>query len=252
MPLNPNPIRAIVFDYGNTLIRYGHAQLRAHGDSIAEALARLIGPPDLDRLNAIRARWRLAPYEGDPPAYRENNLARTITEMVRELYGVEPSAEIVNELLETRYHSFIRLVEAEPHVEEVLARLAKRYTLGLCSNYPDGPAIRGSLDKTGLTPYFRSIVVSGDLGYIKPHPILFATCLRELDVTAPQVLFVGDNWLADVQGAKRVGMQIAHMRRWEPPEQFEAQPGDYAPDATITHLTQLETLLETERSHEIA
>ena len=55
---------------------------------------------------------------------------------------------------------------------------------------------------------------------------------------------LGDNWLADVQGAKRLGMQMIRTMQYEAPERFDPQPGDFEPDAVIEHITQLREILE--------
>lgn len=243
MALDATRIRAVVFDYGNTLIRFGEEQLTAYGHGLADALIRHYGPLDLERFFTLRAKARKEPYEGNPPLYREHDLGVLTRELIHELYGEEPSQGSLDTLLDVRFRNFVSVVHAEDDVARVLAALRRRYKLGLLSNYPDGTAIRASLDKVGLSGYFDSVVVSGDLGYVKPHPILFAKSLEELGLPAHAVLFVGDNWLADVQGAKRVGMQMVQMRRWAPPEHFEANPDDHKPDAIIGHLNELTALM---------
>ena len=243
MGIDRGAVRAVVFDYGNTLIPFGDAELEAYGRSLAAALERRYGPLDLERFFALRAVSRFAPYIGDPPTYRENDLAAITVRLVRELYGRDPSQGELDDLLRVRFDSFVGVVRAPDYATDLLGRLGRRFPLGLLSNYPDARAIRASVDTLGWTAFFRSVVVSGDLGYVKPHPITFATVLQELGLKAREVVFVGDNWLADVQGAKRVGMQMVHMRQWIPPERFEPQDGDHAPDAIIGHLSELEAVL---------
>ena len=115
--------------------------------------------------------------------------------------------------------------------------------MALLSNYPDGDAIRASLDDTGIAPFLEHALVSGDLGLCKPHPDVFRAVLDALALPPEAVLFVGDNWLADVQGARRAGMQVAHFRRWIPPEHFPEQPGDVSPHVSVATLGELLPLL---------
>ncbi len=243
MSLDASRIRAVVFDYGNTLIRFRREELNGYGRSLSAALERLYGPMDTDKFYALREEYRMAPYAGDPPLWKENDLPELTVRLVRELYGKTPTSEELADLLQVRFDSFVSVVNEEDHVAEVVERLREKYALGLVSNYPDGRAIRASMEKVGLASFFDSVVVSGDMGYIKPHPILFAASLQELKKTAQEVVYVGDNWLADVQGAKRVGMQMIYMKRWVPPEQFDPQPGDHLPDAEIQDLHELIPLL---------
>ena len=86
-------------------------------------------------------------------------------------------------------------------------------------------------------------MVSGDLGLVKPHPVPFLTILDQLGVKASRAVIVGDNWLADVQGGKQAGLQAILTTQWESPENLPRRTGDIEPDATISHLTELEGLL---------
>lgn len=243
MPLDPHQIKAIAFDYGNTIIPFGEAELTAYGETLFGALQDRLGPASRDRFFELRAASRFRPYEGDPPRYRENDMREITATLVRELYGREPDQALMEDLLQVRHDAFVDVVSVEPAAVDSVRRLAARFSIGLLSNYPDGPAIRTSLGKIGLADCFSSIVVSGDLGYCKPHPIVYAKLLEELGLKASDVLFVGDNWLADVQGARRLGMPMVHMCRWTPPETFTRSPGDHEPDAVIQDLAELEGLL---------
>ena len=242
IPQFPN-IKAIIFDYGNTLIAFGRAQVDEFDRRLGKAIESHYGTFDRARYTAHRNADRMAPYAGDPPAYRESDPVEMTAALIRDLYVREARADELAALLEARRAAFIAVVEAEPAVAALLAALRKRFKLGLLSNYPDGLAIRKSMDRMRLTTHFDSVVVSGDLGLVKPHPDTFAASLRELGTSPEETLFVGDNWLADVQGAKRAGMPMVHITRWAPPEHFEPQPGDAAPDATISRLEELLPLL---------
>jgi len=236
-------IRAVVFDYGNTLVEFGRAQVEKCDAALGEGVAALYGAPDMARLCAIRTRNRLAPYQGDPPEYRENDLNAITTDLVRELYDREPSKEEVAALIRVRFEVFVSVIECAESVRQMLGRLKRTYRLGVASNYPGGRSIRASMDKVGLTEYFDAVLVSGDLGLIKPHPLVFETIAKQLDAKPEEILFVGDNWLADIQGAKRAGMHAALTTQWERAEKFEPQPGDIDPDLTVAALTDLEKYL---------
>jgi len=145
--------------------------------------------------------------------------------------------------LQARFDAVVAAIEAPSYAPKVLADLRGRYRLALVSNYPDGKAIRTSLARTGLAPFFDSVVISGDVGYVKPHPRPFVACLEQLSLAPSDTVYVGDNWLADVQGAMRLGMQVIWTRQWEAVDNFVAGPADQQPDATIRHLTELKDIL---------
>lgn len=240
MAFDREAIRAVVFDYGNTLIEFAERQVRACDRALADVLRKLYGSVDVKRLHSIRDSDRRAPYAGD---YRENDLTTISAKLVRELYNEEPSSEQLDAILRARYDVFVDVVSAPEYLAGVLETLGGRYRLGLLSNYPDGAAIRATLAKLGLERCFRAVVVSGDVGRVKPHALPFRTVLDRLGVAPDEALYVGDNWLGDVQGAKRAGMRAVFIVQWDTPEKFDRRPGDIEPDLTIRHLAELLSVL---------
>jgi HAD superfamily hydrolase (TIGR01549 family) len=240
MPMNIDNLRAVIFDYGNTLIEFTESHIRTCDKALADTLERIYGPLDLPRLNEIRDRDRRAPYTGE---YLENDMESISTALVRDLFGRDPSGEELCDIIQTRYTSFVAVIDAPHYLEDFLADMGKCYKLGLLSNYPDGCAIRDTLAKLDLADYFDAVVVSGDVGRVKPHALPFETVLAQLGVAPEEALYVGDNWLGDIQGAKGVGMQAAFIVQYDTPEKFDRQPGDHDADVTIEHLTDLREML---------
>jgi HAD superfamily hydrolase (TIGR01509 family) len=234
---------AILFDYGNTLVEFSTAQVEYNDRALHRALEQRFGHCDYARLAALRARDRRAPYVGSPCEYREGDFDGITRGIVRELYERDAEPADVEALTTLRRETFVESVIAPDYLHAFLGRLAAQYTLGLVSNYICGHAIRRSLDRLGLAAYFTRVIVSADLGYVKPHALLFKTIVQELGLDPPKILFVGDNWLADVQGAKRAGMDACLTRQFFSHEIFEPQAGDFDPDYTIDHLLELEALL---------
>jgi len=243
MPIDTSKIRAVVFDYGNTLVEFGHEKVRLYDRAVAEILGKLFGPPDLELLSHIRDRDRMAPYSGNPPQYRENCLPDITRALIYEMYGRYPTPQELEHVLRVRYEAFLNLIKANGNTTTFLAQLEQRYKLGLVSNYPDGNAIRASLQQVKLAKYFQSVVVSGDIGFCKPHPLPFERVCGQLGVEPAETVFVGDNWLADIQGAKRAGMRAVHLVQWQPHETFEQDPRHHQPDAVAKDLEELQAML---------
>lgn len=244
MPLNVSRIRAILFDYGNTLIPFSRPQVEACDAALAERLGALFGPVDRAKLRSIRDADRIAPYSN---GLRERSLPGMTTRLVEELYGSTPDADQLEALIRTRFDAVVEAIVVPDDVPKLLASLHGEYKLGIVSNYPDADAIRTSLQAGLLAGFFDTVVISAEVGFVKPHPLPFTTCLEGLGVAPAEALYVGDNWLADVQGAKRLGMQSVRTIQYEAPERFDPQPGDFEPDAIIEHITQLATLLSAGR-----
>lgn len=119
-----------------------------------------------------------------------------------------------------------------PDAKRTLSTLLERgYRLGLISN--THWRISGNL-RTEWKKFFDVITLSYEHGYAKPHPSIFLVTLKKMGTTASSCLHVGDDPIADVQGAKNVGMKTAFIKR--------GKMKAYA-DIQIERLSELTTLL---------
>jgi putative hydrolase of the HAD superfamily len=86
----------------------------------------------------------------------------------------------------------------------------KGYKLGLISNthWHFSYNLKKEFEK-----YFDVITLSYEHGYVKPHPSIFFVTLNRLETKANQCLHVGDDPIANIQGAKSVGMKTAFINR---------------------------------------
>ncbi len=240
MSLDTEMVKAVCFDLGNTLIEFGPRQLKSQYGRLTEVLEELFGTCDEGRLKKIRDRQIVAPYHN---GYREGVLEDVCRELIEELYGIAASEEQVAALARVRFESFLEVVELSDEVVPLLRRLRERYRLAVLSNYPCGRSIRAGLDKVGLTEFFEVIVVSGEVGFVKPHPEPYGQLLGQLGEAPAACVYVGDNWLADIQGAKKAGMSAVLTTQHVPYETFAPQEGDHEPDARIGHIGELAGLL---------
>jgi FMN phosphatase YigB (HAD superfamily) len=92
----------------------------------------------------------------------------------------------------------------------------------------------------GLADVIDGVVSSHSIGWQKPHRRIFERALEIAGTTADRAVMVGDRMLADIWGAKRLGMR-AVLRRTP----HEQAPMDVTPDAIIDDLTELPGLLAT-------
>lgn len=119
-----------------------------------------------------------------------------------------------------------------PDAKRTLSTLQERgYRLGLISN--THWRISGNL-RTELKKFFDVVTLSYEYGYAKPHPSIFLVTLNKMGTTASSCLHVGDDPIADIQGAKNVGMKTAFIKRGKMKAHADIQ---------IERLSELTTLL---------
>jgi HAD superfamily hydrolase (TIGR01509 family) len=103
-----------------------------------------------------------------------------------------------------------------PGVGETLP-LLRRYRLGLVTNTEEAgrAEVSRALGLLGIGQYFSTIVTSSDLGWRKPHPLIFEAALASLGLPATRTVMVGNDLAKDVAGARALGMRTIHFR-WSP------------------------------------
>ena len=100
-------------------------------------------------------------------------------------------------------------------VEPALIRLSAggwRHVI-LSNHVPELPQL---VDALGLARYFDAVHTSARIGAEKPHPEAFRRVLATLPAEAV-VCMVGDNPVADVQGAEAVGLPAIRVRKGSQP-----------------------------------
>ncbi len=83
---------------------------------------------------------------------------------------------------------------------------ARGYGLGLITNRTNVERFHELLDQVELRPYFDLILASGEVGVLKPDPGIFSAALERIEAKAESSVYIGDNYWADVVGARRAGV----------------------------------------------
>lgn len=81
-------------------------------------------------------------------------------------------------------------------------------TVGLLSN--NSLELVDDLSRLKIRPLFDSVVVSAQVGVMKPDERAYQIMLRELDTDASDSLFVDDS-LQNIEGARQTGMAAIHF-----------------------------------------
>jgi putative hydrolase of the HAD superfamily len=201
-------IEAVGFDLFNTLITMEQSALQ-------DALARLTGSLrdtgfaiEHDPFVKAHREAVFSFLEQTKRDGRESHNRFWISEALAKLgHSVSPDDPHISVAVDTYFSAFIQYARVIPGTKEMLATLQGRYRVGLLSNFTHPPAATKIISDLGLEPFFEVILISGDLGYRKPHSSVFLELADQLGVQKDQIAFVGDDPEADVSGAMQAGLQ---------------------------------------------
>jgi HAD superfamily hydrolase (TIGR01549 family) len=249
------PPRAVIFDFGNTLVSVDpalHSARTDYADVVtpgAERMARHLeargrlsreaGIAFIDRFLSILERNRKrADATGD-----EIPAEVSVRETFHELGLAEPGGDEMPEVLRAFFSVEEELLLEIPGAGRTLERLAgKGIPMALLSNATDGASIARGIERHGWTLHFRPLVVSSDIGVRKPRAEAFQSVLRTWTFAPEEIAMVGDSLRHDVGGGQALGLRTIHFT-WIPNPQDPLYLGRIIPDHSARTHEDLELLL---------
>ena len=110
------------------------------------------------------------------------------------------------------WNSVSRRIRSFDEVPETLRQIRMRgHAMGLISNTDED--LRPFLARDGLLPLFDVVLLSFEVGRIKPDPEIFLEAARRLKLRPQDCVHVGDDVTYDVEGARAVGMTPILLQR---------------------------------------
>ena len=124
--------------------------------------------------------------------------------MVFRSLGVDASA--IHADLNAEY---LRLLPIKRHLlesaRELLEYLKDRYTMHIITNgFAEIQAIK--MDSSEIAHYFTHVITSENANAKKPDPLIFQYALALSGASVEESIMIGDNYEADILGAKSVGL----------------------------------------------
>jgi putative hydrolase of the HAD superfamily len=197
-------IRAVTFDVGGTLIEpwpsVGHVYAEVAGRHGVGALQ-----PEVLNRQFASAWLRFGNFN-----HGREEWAALVDATFSGLVEETPSQTFFPELYDRfREARSWRIFDDVLPTLNALAALDLR--LGIISNWDDrlGPL----LDQLGLSKFFEAIVISCDVGFPKPSPVIFEHTSKKLGVALEQILHVGDSLETDIAGAQSAGCAAVLIER---------------------------------------
>jgi putative hydrolase of the HAD superfamily len=203
-----NTIKAVGFDLFNTLITVDPSARPESMRRLTESLNAVGLGVDRDAFSQAHREAVIRYLEATRVDGRETHNRFWISAALNTLgYDVLPDDPRIAQVVEAYFSAYIEASRLIPGTREMLGLLKTRYRLGLLSNFTHTPAATAVILRHALPPYFDAILISGDVGYRKPHPLVFQLLVDRLGVAREEIAFVGDDAEADVEGAQTAGLR---------------------------------------------
>ena len=221
------PLRAVFLDIGDTIMRPNPSWEAVYQIAFREFGVEVeIG----DLYAALRRAYHHGGWGLDDVGFEpteESSFRRTVeidAQAIAEL-GLPPMPEAFYRrlaelfMVTSHWHIF-------PDAYPTLSALRERgLTLGAVSNWVwNLPELLHALD---LVRHFDFIAASSRIGFEKPHARIFEWALEQAKADPGEVIHVGDHLDADVEGARRAGMDailIDRFNRHDPAEVPDGVP----------------------------
>ena len=122
-----------------------------------------------------------------------------------------------------------------PHTKHVLSVLQKKYQLHIITNgFKEVQFIK--LKNSGIYDYFQNIIISEEIGALKPNKKIFLHAVNLCHSKPKECLMIGDDIISDVLGAKQVGIDQVFFN-------YHNIQGSFDANYTISDLNELLKIL---------
>lgn len=201
----PGPIDAVLFDFHSTLVDQGN------GAEWLRLGRELAGRPTEPGDEALAARldflWERS-RELDPDSTRDLDAVshRRVFETL-----IDEAADLDHDQTEALYQTLLATWTPYDDTRPTLEALQERgVRTAVVSNI--GIDIRPLLERTGLSGLLDAVVLSCEVGAVKPRAEIFLAALAAVDAGPAETLMVGDAWTDD-GGAAALGIRTLILPR---------------------------------------
>ncbi len=201
-------IKAVFFDLYHTLIGYDPPR----EETLAGTLIRM--GRDVSVKTFRRPMVTADEYfyrEAAKKALKDRNREETFAlwtgyyRVVLDEAGIPSDPEIIKGILEDMQKTRYEMALFEDVLPALKTLSERKLLLGLISNVDKD--ISPMLDKLGVLPLLKVCMTSQEAGVSKPDPKIFHKGAERAGIAAGEALYVGDQWVVDVQAARAAGMQ---------------------------------------------
>ena len=207
---DPGDIEVVLFDLDGTLRHNRPSSVKVFYDYAVK-----LGVEDGQGKRLKSARWThyywaqseellqdVEKYNGDETDFWENYVVRSLLAFDCDPGFAQQFAPQILKYMREEYSPEDHVPSNVPDTLETL--LGSGHRLGVLSNR-DSPC-REYLRELNLDQYFELALVAGEVDAWKPDPRIFEHALQGMSTSADRTVYVGDNYYADIIGARRAGV----------------------------------------------
>ena len=225
-------VKAVGFDFVNTLVIIKNEALRKAFDSLVESLKESGISVDPVAFRDTYSKSAAAHMANSRKSGIETHNRFWISEALCSFgHNISPYDKKVDSGVAAYFGSFVSMSELIPGTKEMLLMLKEHFPLALLSNFTHSSAVLDIIKHFGLSKFFSQIIISGEFGYCKPHPAIFLHMAKGFGFAPEEILYIGDDPEPDIYGALSVGMQAVWFAFVEE-NNIPRAPG-YAPQGTV-------------------
>jgi len=211
-------IKAIFFDWFNTLARYEPPREKLHSRALKEFGIEVSPEEILPGVLAADSYFFEenvnSPVEKRKPEEKAEVWAR-YQQIVLAKAGIKSDQELLAKVMKKVGELFEETTWAL--FDDVLPTLKtlkqQNFIIGLLTNLAKD--MSSICRKLGLKPYLDFVVTSEEAGADKPKPPIFLAALQQAGVDASEAIHVGDQYKIDVVGARGVGINPILIDRYD-------------------------------------
>lgn len=204
--------QGVFFDLYGTLLVYH--DLRAAWADWLDACYESLCPGGMPYTREEFAQHCDGLFSGPEPPAGQDNLTvyeRRIRSLAVNLHLPLPRVDIA-QAATASVSAWQKYVTLDPEAIPTLNSLKATKTLALITNFDHPPHLHTLLDDLGLRRFFTTILISGETGFKKPHPFMFAQALKQTGLPPAEVVYVGDT-ADDTNGARAAGIRPIYLTR---------------------------------------
>lgn len=234
------PIRGVIFDIGDTLLTQEPLVGSPSNRRGAAAIAPLVRPFVTSSLTDEQLAESLGEALQDAlvDAYQHECAlpdAHRVFSQVFDAMDWEPSSEAIAVLLPLYFQPSFQAMQTLPQAARVLQLLREAgvRTAAIANVLYGEDLLLERLRTLGLAAHLDTLVVSTELGWLKPHPAPYRAAAERLGLSPQTLVMVGDDWEIDVRAAQRLGIRAIWLRS------ADVRPRDESAAAVIDDLGDL-------------